>query len=147
MIRSLCLTFAASIAALATAAHAKTESRPSEFRPGVTVEHVYKQQIEYYFTNWFGRVEKSNGQWRDVYFETNEKYVNKGVIRFSCSAAKADIEITLYDTGEYGKADNRRVVGVRFADRKPWQEGRLEPLYGETPPYEFYLAARKRFCK
>ena len=42
---------------------------------------------------------------------------------------------------------DRRVVRVRFADRKTWADDRFEPLYGETPPYAFYLAARKRFCR
>ena len=45
------------------------------------VERLYKQQIDdVYFTTWFGRLEKSEGAWRDVYIETGEKYVNKGLI-------------------------------------------------------------------
>ena len=41
----------------------------------------------------------------------------------------------------------KRQVRVRFADRKAWAAGRFKPLWGETPPYELYLAARQRFCK
>lgn len=127
---------------------AKDAGQPSEYRPGVTVERLYKQQLDdVYFTTWFGRLEKSDGAWRDVYIETAEKYVNKGLISFNCTQAKADIGLILYDTGDYGAAADRRVVRVRFADRKAWAEGRFEPLYGETPPYELYLAARQRFCK
>ena len=135
--------FAASSPALA-----KEVSQPSEYRPGVTVERLYKQQIDnVYFTTWFGRLEKSDGAWRDVYVETAEKYVNKGLISFNCAQPRADIGLILYSTGDYGAAADRRVVRVRFADRKAWAEDRFEPLSGETPPYQLYLAARQRFCK
>lgn len=147
MNRMLCLTLAASIAMLSPAANAKTESRPSEYRPGVTVEHIYKQDIEYFFTNWYGRVEASDGPWRDIYFETAEKYVNKGIMRINCADPEADIDFTLYDVGAYGDAAERRQVTVTYADRKPWADGNYEPLSGETPPIEFYAAARAQFCK
>lgn len=134
--------------AVAGPALAREASGPSEYRPGVTVERIYKQQIDnVYFTTWNGRLEKTNGGWRDVYFETAEKFVNKGLISFSCTAAKADIGLFLYSTGKYGNEADRRIVRVRFADRKAWADDRFEPLYGETPPYEFYLAAHKRFCR
>ena len=62
-----------------TVVHAETTSRPSEYRKDVPVELIYRQQIDdVYFTDWYGRVEKSDGPWRDIYFETNDKYVNKG---------------------------------------------------------------------
>jgi hypothetical protein len=73
--------------------------------------------------------------------------VNKGLISFKCSDPKADIGLILYDVGTYGDAADRHVVRVRFADRKAWAGERFEPLYGETPPYQLYLAARQRFCK
>jgi len=147
MNRPTCLLIAASIAMLSPTAYAKTESRLSEYRPGVTVEWVYKEDIEYYFTNWYGRVEASDGPWRDIYFETAEKYVNKGIMRLNCADPEADIDITLYDVGEYGNAADRRQVTVPYGDRKAWADGNYQPLSGETPPIEFYDAARKRFCK
>ena len=147
MNRMLCLTLAASIAMLTPAAHAKTERRPSEYRPGITVDHIYKQDIEYFFTNWYGRVEASDGPWRDIYFETAEKYVNKGTMRINCADPKADIGFTLYDVGDYGDAADSRQVTISYADRKPWADGNYEPMSGETPPIEFYSAALARFCK
>ena len=144
-VRSLLAALALLVAAAPAAA--KDAGQPSEYRPGVTVEHLYKQDIEYYHTNWFGRLEASDGVWRDIYFETAEKYVNKGLISFNCAQPKADIGLILYSTGDYGAAADRRVVRVRFADRKAWAEDRFEPLSGETPPYQLYLAARQRFCK
>lgn len=139
----------AALALLLTAspAAAKPLTQESEYRPGVTVEHLYKQDIEYYFTNWFGRLEKSDGPWREVYFETAEKYVNKGIVRFSCADPEADIDFTLYDVGDYGDAADRRQVTISYADRKAWADGNYEPMSGETPPIEFYAAARKRFCQ
>ena len=100
MTKSYALILAAAIAATGQVAHGKTEGKASEYRPGVTVEHVYTQDIEYYFTNWFGRVEASDGPWRDIYFETAEKYVNKGTMRINCADPEADIGFTLYDIGE-----------------------------------------------
>lgn len=141
------LVLAAVMAASGTPAAAKGRAQASEYRPGLSVEHIYKQKIEYFFTDWLGRVEKSDGPWRDIYFEASGKYVNKGIISFNCANANADIGLILYDVGEYGSAADRRVVRVRLADRTAWQAERFQPLYGETPPYEFYLAARKRFCK
>ncbi|ALH80283.1 hypothetical protein [Sphingopyxis macrogoltabida] len=143
-VRSL-LAALALLAAAAPAA-AKDAGQPSEYRPGVTVEHLYKQDIEYYFTNWFGRLEASDGVWRDVYFETAEKYVNKGIMRINCADAEADIDFTLYDVGAYGDAAERRQVTISYADRKAWADGNYEPMSGETPPIEFYAAARQRFC-
>ena len=139
---------ALAVLAAASPALAKDAGQPSEYRPGVTVERLYTQQLDdVYYTTWFGRLEKSDGGWRDVYVETAEKYVNKGLISFNCSDPKADIGLILYDVGTYGDAADRRVVRVRFADRKAWAGERFEPLYGETPPYQLYLAARQRFCK
>ena len=147
MTKSYALILAAAIAATGPVAHGKTEGKASEYRPGVTVEHVYKQDIEYYFTNWFGRVEASDGPWRDIYFETAEKYVNKGTMRINCADPEADIGFTLYDIGDYGDAADSRQVTISYADRKPWADGNYEPMFGETPPIEFYGAARARFCK
>ena len=147
MNRLLSFLVAASIAMLSATAHAKAETRPSEYRPGVTVEHLYKQDIEYYFTNWFGRLEKSDGPWREVYFETAEKYVNKGIVRFNCADPESDIDFTLYDVGDYGDTADRRQVHIPYADRKAWADGHYEPMSGETPPIEFYAAARTRFCQ
>ena len=143
-VRSLLAALA--LLAAASPAAAKDFGQPSEYRPGVTVEHLYKQDIEYYFTNWFGRLEASDGAWRDVYFETAEKYVNKGVMRINCADAEADIDFTLYDVGAYGEAAERRQVTIPYADRKAWADGNYEPMSGETPPIEFYAAARQRFC-
>lgn len=75
---SLRLMIAGLGAVAAVAAHAESASRPSEFRKDVAVEWIYKQQIDdVYFTNWYGRLEKTDGPWRDIYFETSDKYVNK----------------------------------------------------------------------
>ena len=139
---------ALALLAAASPALAEEVDQPSEYRPGIMVKRLYKQQIDdVYFTTWFGRLEKSEGAWRDVYFETGEKYVNKGLISFNCAQSKAEIGFILYDVGDFGVAADRRVVRVGFADRKAWAAGRFKPLWGETPPYELYLAARQRFCK
>lgn len=145
--RLTCLMLAAVAAASASPASAKGGAQPSEYRPGIKVEHIYHQKIEYFFTDWLGRLEKSDGPWRDVYFEASGKYVNKGIISFNCARPEADIGLVLYGVGTYDSAADRRTVRVRFADRKAWQADRFEPLSGETPPFEFYSAARQRFCK
>lgn len=127
---------------------AQESSRASEYRPDVAVEHVYRQQIDdVYFTDWFARLESSKGPWRDVYFETSDKFVNKGIIRLNCDDPEADIDLTLYNTGDYGSETDRREVTVPYADRRAWADGGYEPLAGETPPFEFYSAALTRFCK
>lgn len=146
MSRLIAPLLATMAAVLAMPAHAESASKPSEYRPGVTVEHLYKQDIEYYHTNWFGRLEASDGVWRDVYFETAEKYVNKGLMRINCADAETDIDFTLYGVGTYGDAAERRQVTIPYADRKAWADGNYEPMAGETPPIEFYAAARQRFC-
>ncbi len=127
---------------------AETGSRTSEFRPGVAVEKIYREQIDdVYFSDWFGRLETFEGPWRLVYFETSDKYVNKGLIQLNCDDPKADIGLTLYGVGDYGNAADRREVTVPYADRRAWADGDYEPLAGETPPFEFFSAALARFCK
>lgn len=139
---------AASLLAISPAAHAEPASRPSAFRPGVKVEKIYRQQLDdVYFTDWFGQLETPDGSWRDVYFETSDKYVNKGIIRLNCADPEADIDLTLYGVGEYGRTEDRRDVTVPYGDRRPWADGNYQPLFGETPPFEFYTAALERFCK
>ena len=146
MIRALGLMLAG-LAASQTAA-AEAGGRESAFRPDIAVEHVYRQQLDdVYFTDWFARLENSKGPWRDVYFETSDKFVNKGIIRLNCDDPEADIDLTLYSTGDYGSDADRREVTVPYADRRAWADGGYEPLAGETPPFEFYSAALARFCK
>lgn len=139
----------AGLAALTgSTAHAEPATRPSEYRPELAVEWIYRQQLDdVYFTDWYAELEASDGPWRDVYFETSDKYVNKGIIRLNCADPEADIDLTLYDTGKYGSLDDRRQVTVPYGDRRPWADGNYEPLSGETPPFEFYDAALARFCK
>lgn len=133
---------------VAAPAAAKADVRPSDYRPGVTVEYLYKQQIDaVYFTIWYGRLEKTDGAWRDVYFETGDKFVNKGLISFNCIRPKADIGLILYSTGTYGDVADRRLVVVPYADRKAWADGGYEPLAGETPPFDVFRAALARFCQ
>ena len=146
MIRALGLILTGLAASHAVAAEAG--GRESAFRPDISVEHVYRQQLDdVYFTDWFARVESAKGPWRDVYFETSDKFVNKGIIRLNCEDAEADIDLTLYSTGDYGSDADRRDVTVPYADRRAWADGGYEPLAGETPPFEFYSAALTRFCK
>ncbi len=126
---------------------ARQPSRQSEFRPGVSVEFVYNQKLEgVYSTSWWGRLEKRNGAWRDVYFETAEKYVNKGLLSFNCVSNKSNIGVIMYHVGEYGEGSSKDVVIVRPSQQRNWAEGNFEPLQGEDPPYAFYLRAKKRFC-
>ncbi len=131
----------------APASAASEDIRESAYRPDISVEHVYRQQIDdVYFTDWFARLESAKGPWRDVYFETSDKFVNKGIIRLNCDDGEADIDLTLYSTGDYGSDADRREVTVPYADRRAWADGGYEPLAGETPPFEFYSAALTRFC-
>lgn len=141
MLAAVAVTSVSSVSAKSGAA------QPSEYRPGIKVEPLYHQEIEYYSTDWLGRLEKSEGSWRDIYFEASGKFVNKGILSFNCAKPNADIGLVLYSVGAYGSAADRRTVRVRFADRKAWQAGRFAQLAGETPPFEFYSAALQRFCK
>ncbi|SKB55864.1 hypothetical protein [Sphingopyxis flava] len=129
----------------ASAAHEK--GRESAFRPGVSVELLHRQPIgDVYFTDWFARLESAQGAWRDVYFETSDKFVNKGIIRLNCEEAEADIDIALYGSGDYGAAADLREVRVPYADRRAWADGGYVALAGETPPFKFYRAALARYC-
>ncbi|MBJ7499521.1 MAG: hypothetical protein JHC57_07190 [Sphingopyxis sp.] len=142
------LALMASAAGFSSPGTAQESRRASEYRSGIAVDHVYRQQIDdVYFTDWFARLESAKGPWREVYFETSDKFVNKGIIRLNCDDAEADIDLALYSTGDYGRAADRREVTVPYADRRAWADGGYEPLSGETPPFEFYSAALMRFCK
>lgn len=148
MRRFALLPLAALAVAGTPATAANEESRESAYRSDVSVEPVYRQQIDdVYFTDWYGRLEKSDGPWRDIYFETSDKYVNKGLIRLNCDDPEADIDFTLYGVGEYGSAETGRKVTISYGDRRPWADGNYQDMFGETPTIEFYGAALERFCK
>lgn len=137
------------IAALSAASvDAEPASRPSEFRKDVAVELIYRQQIDdVYFTDWYGRLEKADGAWRDIYFETSDKFVNKGLVRINCDDPEADIDFIFYSVGEYGASEDARQVTISYGDRRPWADGNYQDMFGETPTIEFYGAALARFCK
>ena len=123
-------------------------TRDSEFRDGVTVEFLYREDVGHpYHTDWYGRVEKRDGDWRDVYFETSDKFVNKGIISFNCAKPGADIGVITYSVGNYDDPADRRFVRVRYADRAAWDEGRLPGLQGEVPTLEIYRVMAKKYCK
>jgi hypothetical protein len=124
---------------------------PSEFRPNVDVEYLYNQDIEgVYTTTWLGREEKREGPWRDIYFETSEKYVAKGILSFQCFANDTNgdpsIGVFEYGSGDFGDPDAARVTKIDIAQRQAWMDGKLDSLLGESPPYELYVIAHYRFC-
>ena len=134
--------------AMLIASPALAQTKESENRPGVRVEKLYRQQIDTtYFTDWYGRLEKKNGDWRDVYFETNDKMVNKGVISFNCRNPRADIGVVTYSVGDYGDTASRQVARVRFADRNAWKNERYEPLQGEDPPFTLFQIMARKYCR
>lgn len=139
------------IAGFGGAAHAEVRVVPSEFRPGVTVEFLYDQDIEgVYSTTWLGREEKREGNWRDIYFETSEKYVAKGILSFQCFAddthGDPTIGIVEYGSGKFGDPAAKRVTTIDYSQRQAWMNGELDALMGESPPYELFVVAHYRFC-
>lgn len=128
-----------------------TSTVPSEFREGVVVEFLYRQDLEdVYSTTWLGRLESSDGLWRDVYFETSEGSIAHGIMSFECFAddmnGEPAIGITEYTIGSYADSDNRRLLNIFYNQRTEWASGTLEELMGADPPYELFVVAHYRFC-
>ena len=124
---------------------------PSEFRENVEVEFLYSQDIEgVYSTTWLGRLEKRDGNWRDIYFETSEKYVSKGILSFECFADDTNgnptIDVVDYGWKDFGDPSARRVTKIDDEQRQAWMKGEFEALSGESPPYELFVVAHYRFC-
>jgi hypothetical protein len=124
---------------------------PSEFRENVNVEFLYKQDLwDVYFTTWLGREEKRDGKWRDIYYETSEKYVAKGILSFQCFADDMNgdptIDVIEYGTNDFGDPSARRVTKIDYEQRQAWMNGELDALLGESPPYELFVVAHYRFC-
>jgi hypothetical protein len=123
----------------------------SEFRPHIKVEFLYNEYIGgVYSTSWLGREEKREGRWRDIYFETSEKYVAKGILSFQCFADGANgdptIGIVEYGWGDFGDPNEKSVTVIDYSQRQAWMDGELDSLIGESPPYELYVVAHYRFC-
>ena len=124
---------------------------PSAFRQSVEVEFLYDQDLEgVYSTTWLGREEKRNGNWRDIYFETSEKYVAKGILSFQCFADDMNgnpaIGVVEYGWDDFGDPGAKRVTVIDYSQRQAWMDGELDSLQGESPPYELYVVAHYRFC-
>jgi hypothetical protein len=123
----------------------ETESIPSEFRNGVSVESLYRQDLgNGYSTTWLGRLEKQDGPWRDVYVETNEKFSTKGVLSFRCD--QNNVAWVTYDDDQFGSPSNQHVTNVAPSEFEQWQAGTLDKMAGEDPPFQVYRIARSKFC-
>lgn len=110
------------------------------------IEFLYKQELgEPYSTTWYGRLESSNGPWRDVYVETNEKFVTNGILSFRCDTDSVVAWVT-YDEDRFGSPSNRHVVTIHPSELRKWRASDLDTMEGEDPPYQLYQTARSKFC-
>ncbi len=130
------------------------KTQKSDFREGVEVEYLYRQDLEgVYWTTWFGREEKREGDWREIYYETSEKGVKHGILRFQCFALDSigDPTITIFDFGvskqdDFENPTNARVIVIERHQRQAWKSSQIEELRGYDPPFELFVVAHYRFC-
>ncbi|PLX37983.1 MAG: hypothetical protein C0606_06975 [Hyphomicrobiales bacterium] len=134
---------------MAIAADSRAEmtlaEKPSDFRPGKTVVPIYRQYLGMAYTTWAVAVESADGTARKIYFETNEKAVNKGMLTLTCGDPFA-LTYEKYGWGKFGDAGSRQTVQLGETDILSWREERFEPLMGEDLPYEAYVVARFLAC-
>lgn len=129
------------------------QSSLSAFREDVEVEYLYRQDLEgVYWTTWLGREEKRRGNWREVYFETSEKWTMHGIMRFECFAVDSigDTTVTVlgyrFDDEFSPQAKPQYTQEITQLDRTNWQSGELARELGYFPPYELFVVAHYRYC-
>ena len=123
------------------------EHKTSEFRKGVTVNFLYDQPLGgVYSSSWWGRVVKVNGDWRDVYVETDEKLTSTGIISFNCRDANANIGIIDYGN-EFGNADQKTLYIIKPRDRSRWKLDQLPMENNPVMPYELFQIVFRRYCR
>ena len=123
------------------------EFRASQFRKGVRVHFLYDQKLDGpYSSTWWSTLIKTNGSWRDVYFETNEKLTSTGVLSFNCSDARANVGIIDYGN-EFGNADKKVLFIIRPTEKRKWASESLPYNNSPSLPFEAYTAAFRRYCK
>ncbi|WJY18527.1 hypothetical protein QQS45_13075 [Alteriqipengyuania flavescens] len=121
------------------------EFRDSEFRPGQRVYFVYDQHIDGpYSTSWWAVPMKRNGDWIDLYYETNEKTVDTGIISFECSKSGA-VGIVSFGN-EWANSDNKTVNQIKPNEFQDWRDDNLPLERWTAVPLEFYQIAKKKFC-
>ena len=127
---------------------AQAKMQKSDYRPNTQVEFIYRQKLDsVYSTDWLAKLENKRGTLRTVYIETVGKFVNKGFIRFDCANPKANVNLKLYGSAEYGDESQAQVLNLSQSDLKAWAKDEFEPLFGEDPPYAFYQKLRPKYCK
>jgi hypothetical protein len=124
------------------------EFKTSEIRQGTKVLFAYDQPLGgVYSSSWWIAADAANGDWRDVYYETNEKLTYSGIVSFRCDGS-SDIGVLNYGA-EWGNADAKRVYVVKPNERQHWKsESRNESWGDDLPPlpYQVVESARMKFC-
>ena len=124
------------------------EHRESTYRPGVTVNFAYDQLLGGgYSSSWWISLDKRNGSWVDVYYETSEKLSGTGIVSFDCNG-KYNVGVIYYGL-EWGNADTKRLYIVKPSKVQEWQrESQNESWSDPFPPlpHQVYSIARKKLC-
>ena len=121
------------------------EFRDSSFRPGLKVYFVYNQELEQpYSSSWWAALEKRNGNWIDIYFETNEKITDNGIISFKCSGI-GDVGILSY-FNEWANADNKTLYIIKPSMIANWKNDSLPFENSPQLPFEVFDKIKGKFC-
>lgn len=106
------------------------------------MQKLYLQPLEYPYSNeWFGYLKKSDGDWRDVYVETNDKLPAKGVLSFDCPGRGATGGTMVAFLEELEDGSEGAITKYTDAEFEEWKIDDYA-----IPPYELYIAVQSKFC-
>ena len=121
------------------------EFRESSFRPGLKVYFVYNEVMEEpYSSSWWVAFDKKNGDWVDIYYETNEKLTDNGIVSFKCSGT-GDVGILSY-FNEWANADNKTLYVIKPSMFTAWKNGSLPSENSPQLSYEAFNKIKQKFC-
>lgn len=121
------------------------EFRDSEFRPGTKVYFVFNEDLgDPYTTSWWGALSKRNGDGVEVYYETNEKLTDNGIVSFSCSG-ESEISVLSYGN-EWANADNKTLYIISPSMLRGWKDGTLSSEESPQMSFEVFENIKQKFC-
>lgn len=124
--------------------------------PGSSLEPVFEEVLgstglsdgSNYSNIWYAALEKSEGKWRDIYVESDGKYVNSGVVSLHCSDRTQPVAYRDFGWDRTRNPDAEVIVfsAERLKSLRTPENDHLSMTEGEGPPFRILSVLHRKYC-